>query len=68
MSAPGPTSTIDAWKDWAIADAKRRGLDQLAPALEDLAQATRRLRATEWQPAPDAVAEPTSPDEPSHGR
>ena len=68
MSAPGPTSTIDAWKDWAIADAKRRGLNQLVPGLEDLAQATRRLRATEWQPAPDAAAEPPSTDETPHGR
>lgn len=55
MSTPGPKPlSVDAWKAWAVDDARKRGLDALAPILEGLAPATRRLRATEWQPAPDA--------------
>ena len=49
--------TVDAWKTWAVDDARKRGLDALAPILEGLAPATRRLRATEWRPAPDALDE-----------
>jgi hypothetical protein len=36
--------TIEAWLQAAIADAERRGLPELAPLLEALAQATRTLR------------------------
>ena len=39
---------IEAWLQAAIADAERRGLPQLKPLLENLAQATRQLRAAEW--------------------
>jgi 2-methylcitrate dehydratase PrpD len=63
MSTPRPTApTVDAWKTWALADARSRGLDALTPALEGLATATSRLRATEWQPAPDAGAQ--KPEDP----
>jgi hypothetical protein len=44
---------LDSWKAWAIADAERRGLNGLKPILEALAASTARLRATEWQRAPD---------------
>lgn len=46
--------SLDSWKAWAIADAEHRGLNGLEPILEGLAAATARLRATTWQPAPDA--------------
>jgi hypothetical protein len=39
--------TIEAWLAAAIADAERRGLPELKPLLESLAQATRALRAAE---------------------
>jgi hypothetical protein len=42
------TDPIDAWLSAAIADAERRGLPQLKPLLEGLAQSTRQLRAAEW--------------------
>ena len=37
--------TVDAWLRAAIADAERRGLPELEPLLESLADATRLLRA-----------------------
>lgn len=39
---------VEAWLDAAVADAERRGLPALKPLLEGLAQATRQLRAAEW--------------------
>lgn len=39
---------INEWLEAAKADAKRRGLDDLAPILESLAAATRLLRAAPW--------------------
>lgn len=36
--------TIESWLQAAIADAERRGLPELKPLLETLAQATRVLR------------------------
>jgi hypothetical protein len=39
---------IEAWLRTATADAERRGLPELKPLLETLAQSTRRLRAAEW--------------------
>lgn len=36
--------TIEEWLAAAIADAERRGLPELKPLLEGLAQATRALR------------------------
>jgi hypothetical protein len=48
--------TIDAWVAAAIADAERRGLPELRPLIEALAQATRALRAadvTRREPVPD---------------
>ena len=40
--------TIADWLAMAKADAERRGLPELVPALEGLAQATERLRAADW--------------------
>lgn len=37
--------TLDAWLHAAIADAEQRGLPELKPLLESLAQATRALRS-----------------------
>ena len=39
--------TIEAWVTAAIADAERRGLPELRPLIEALAQATRALRAAD---------------------
>jgi hypothetical protein len=40
--------TIDSWLQAAIADAERRGLPELKPALETLARATTALRAADF--------------------
>jgi hypothetical protein len=39
--------TLEAWVTNAIADAERRGLPELRPLIEALAQATRALRAAD---------------------
>ena len=39
--------TVEAWVSAAIADAERRGLPELRPLIEALAQATRALRAAD---------------------
>ena len=49
---------VAAWLEDAIADAERRGLPELKPLLENLAQATTRLRAADWnEDAGDSRAE-----------
>ena len=40
--------TIDSWLQAAIADAEKRGLPELKPLLEGLAQATRALRRADF--------------------
>jgi hypothetical protein len=45
--------TIADWLAMAKADAEKRGLPELIPALEGLAQATERLRAADWNDDPD---------------
>jgi hypothetical protein len=40
--------TVGEWLEWAKADAIARGLPELVPALDGLAQATERLRAADW--------------------
>lgn len=40
--------TIADWLAAATADAELRGLPELIPMLEGLAQATERLRAADW--------------------
>lgn len=47
---------VEAWLRAALEDAERRGLPELKPLLEGLAQATITLRAADWNdtvpPAP----------------
>lgn len=40
--------TVDEWLKTAIADAERRGLPELKPLLEGLAQSMRALRAARF--------------------
>jgi len=50
--------TVDAWLETAVRDAEKRGLPELKPLLEALAQATRALRAANFN---DGFA-PVDPD------
>ena len=47
--------TIAEWLAMAKADVEKRGLPELMPALEGLAQATERLRAADWNDAADKL-------------
>jgi hypothetical protein len=44
--------TVDDWLRAAVADAKRRGLNELEPILESLAKSTTALRDAEKAIAP----------------
>jgi hypothetical protein len=44
--------TIETWLTTAIADAERRGLPELKPLLESLAQALRVLREADFNEEP----------------
>jgi len=44
--------TIAEWLAAAKADAEKRGLPELIPLLEGLAQSTERLRAGDWNDDP----------------
>jgi hypothetical protein len=44
--------TIETWLQTAIAEAERRGLPDLKPLLETLAQAMRALRAADFNEHP----------------
>ena len=46
-ATPPPVPPPD-WLQWAQADARRRGLEQTAAALEALAAAIRALRHAPW--------------------
>ena len=50
--------TIAEWLAAAKADAEKRGLPELIPMLDGLAQATERLRAASWNDDPST--RPTS--------
>ena len=43
--------SIESWLQAAVADAERRGLPELKPILEALAQATALLRAARFGPS-----------------
>jgi hypothetical protein len=43
-AANDASASVDAWLAAAVADAERRGLPELKPMLETLANATRALR------------------------
>jgi hypothetical protein len=47
--------TIAEWLAAAKADAEKRGLPELLPMLDGLAQATERLRAADWNDTADKV-------------
>ena len=50
--------TIDTWLQAALADADRRGLPELKPLLEALAQFTRALRAADFNDRADVPPAP----------
>ena len=58
--------TIVEWLDAAKADVEKRGLPELVPMLEGLAQATERLRAADWNENPDTDT-PHDPPESAKG-
>lgn len=57
----GTDMTIAEWLAQAKADAEKRGLPELIPMLDGLAQATERLRAADWNDNPDTET-PTDDD------
>ena len=44
--------TVAEWLAYAKADAEKRGLKDLIPALETLAKATEQLRRADWNESP----------------
>jgi predicted O-methyltransferase YrrM len=54
--------TIAEWLAQAKADAEKRGLPELVPMLDGLAQATERLRAADWNDTPDIDPSTASAD------
>ena len=54
--------TVAEWLAQAKADAQKRDLPDLIPALEGLAKATERLRAADWNDSAD-----TDPKDPGDG-
>lgn len=58
--------TIEDWLAGACADADRRGLEDLKPLLQSLAEATRALRSAGWEDAGEApAADPGRPEAPA---
>ena len=56
--------TVEAWLQAAVADASYRGLADIEPILKTLAQATRALRAADFNDranGPDGAPPPTNP-------
>ena len=53
--------TVAEWLALAKADAEKRGLPDLIPALEGLAKATAQLRAADWNEDPSTQS-PASDD------
>jgi hypothetical protein len=41
-------SSVAAWREWAKADAERRGLPQLAALIDGLSTTIARLRLGDW--------------------
>ncbi len=52
--------TVAEWLALAKADAEKRGLPDLIPALEGLARATEHLRAADWNDAADRPSKDVS--------
>lgn len=59
--------TLDDWLNDACADADRRGLPDLKPLLTTLAQATRVLRAADWNELAGAVRQRDDEGQPGDG-
>ena len=57
--------TIAEWLAMAKADAEQRGLPELVPALDGLAQATERLRAADWNDNADQATPVVDSAQPS---
>ena len=54
--------TVEQWLKDAIADAERRGLPELRPLIETLADAMRRLRAADWNDDAEGASQaPSTP-------
>ena len=51
-------ASLNRWLRAAVDDAERRGLPELRPLLEGLAQSTIQLRAADWN---DTMPEPREP-------
>jgi hypothetical protein len=49
----GKTMTIEQWLEWAVADARRRGLPDLTPLLESFARSLRALREADFNDRAD---------------
>jgi hypothetical protein len=56
---------IEDWLSSACADADRRGLADLKPLLESLAESTRALRSAGWDDAGRPSSHPGSADAPA---
>jgi hypothetical protein len=48
VSERGDDSPVAAWREWAKADAERRGLPQLVPLIDGLSTTIARLREGDW--------------------
>jgi hypothetical protein len=62
--------TVDEWLAAAREDAERRGLADLAPLLESLAESTRALRRAGWErlaPGPEPPGVAATPGPSAHG-
>jgi hypothetical protein len=53
--------TVERWLENAVLDAERRGLPELKPLLEGLAQATALLRAARFDDPASAAMAPEAP-------
>lgn len=54
--------TVAEWLAYAKADAEKRRLPDLIPALEGLAKATEQLRRADWNEGPLSTPSPASDD------
>jgi hypothetical protein len=53
-------ASVDRWLRAAVEDAKRRGLLELKPLLEGLAQSTVALRTADWNDTVPVPGEPAA--------
>jgi hypothetical protein len=52
--------TVERWLAAAEADVEKRGLPELKPLLQGLAQSMRALRAGDWNDVPDTDTTPSA--------